>query len=367
MTRPDPTVPARPRRLRAVALATAALLSLAGLTACGTDEPAATGPDGSLNQIDLTFTISSTSLAHQLVYAARDGGYLEKYKIKARFVTAESSSVAIAALASGSAQVAFVGRTDGLLTTAQGKKMVYAYKHSTGFLTNVTVSKAFADRNPGWESKSVEDRLRLLDGATMAQASANGVLTRVFDDAMASVGGKVKNTYIAVNTMPTALTRGAVDAYMAPSPFQETTVQRGEGVLFVKGTELRASGGETIVQGATVVSQSFLDSDRDTVVRVMAALQATAEAMKADPDRAKQLAQDRLKSIDASIFDTMWPAAYEVITGPLRHPMSPEDITFMIKHDATNVPAAQTLDPASQIVPADLLTEAKELVSRVGF
>lgn len=367
MTRPTPTIPTRTRRFRAVALAAAVLLGLGGLTACGSDESEATGADGSLNQLDLTFTVSSTSLAHQLIYAARDGGYLEKYKIKARFVTAESSSVAIAALASNSAQVAFVGRTDALLTTAQGKKMVYAYKHSTGFLTNVTVSKAFADRHPGWESKSVEDRLRLLNGATMAQASANGVLTRVFDDAMKSVNGGVKNTYIAVNTMPTALARGSVDGYMAPSPFQETTVQRGEGVMFIKGTDLRASGGDTIVQGATVVSQSFLDSDRDTVVRVVAALQATAEAMKADPDKAKQLAKERLKTIDATIFDTMWPAAYEVITGPLEHPMSPEDITFMIKNDAPNVPAAQSLDPAAQIAPADVLTDAKELVSQVGF
>ncbi|MEV0729925.1 ABC transporter substrate-binding protein [Polymorphospora sp. NPDC050346] len=365
MTHTTTTVPARSRRLRAVALAAAVLLGAGGLAACGSDEAA--GPDGSLKKLDMTFTISSTSLAHQLVFAARDGGYLEKYGIDARFVTAESSSVAIAALASNSAQVAFVGRTDALLTTAQGKQMVYAYKQSTGFLTNVTVSKAFADRNPGWESKSVEDRLRLLNGATMAQASANGVLTRVFDDAMSSVGGKVTNTYIAVNTMPTALTRGSVDAYMAPSPFQETSVQRGEGVMFIKGTDLPASGGETIVQGATVVSKSFLDSDRESVVRVMAALQATAEAMKADPDKAKQLAKERLNTIDASIFDVMWPDAYKVIIGPLEHPISAEDITFMIEHDAAGVAEAQSLDPAAQIVPADLLTDAKALVSEVGF
>jgi len=153
---------------------------------------------------------------------------------------------------------------------------------------------------------------------------------------------------------------------MAPSPFQETSIQRGEGVLWIKGTELPASGGETIVQGATVVTKEYLDSNRDNVVRVMAALQATAEAMKADPAKAKSLAKDRLKDTDSAVFDAMWPAAYEVIIGPLEHPMSPDDITFMIKNDAANVPEAQSLDPAAQIVPSAMLDEAKALVTQVG-
>lgn len=342
------------------------LLTAGFVAACGEDEAPEQPADGSLAPIDLTFTISSTSLAHQLSYAARDGGFFEKYGISAEFVTAESSSVAVSALASGSADVAFVGRTDGLLASASGQQMVYIYKHSTGFLTNVTVSKEFADRHPGYESMSLEDRLRALDGATIGQASANGVLTRVLDSALASVGATPQNTYIAVNTMPTALARGNIDAYMAPSPFQENSVLQGDGVIFIEGTELPASGGPTMVQGATVVSQNYLASNRDRVVRVIAALEATAQAMRDDPNLARQLARERLGDTEEDVFDAMWPGAYEVITGPLEHPMSPDDIVFMIEHDAADVPAAQELEPAAQVVPDDIREEALTLVEEIG-
>ncbi|WP_433205658.1 ABC transporter substrate-binding protein [Dactylosporangium sp. CS-047395] len=356
------------RTLARILTSTAAAALALVLTACGgtDDQPAAAGSGDALSKLDLTFTVSSTSLAHQLIYAARDGGYLEKYNINAKFVTADSSSVAMAALASGSAQVAFVGRVDPLLTTAQGKKMVYIYKHSTGFLTNVTVSKAFADKHPGYESMSLDDRLKALNGATIAQASANGVLTRVLDSAMKGVGAATKNTYIATNTMTTALARGSVDGYMAPSPFQETSVQAKQGVTWIKGTDLPDSGGESIVQGATAVSEDYLKSNRANVVRVIAALQATAEGMKADPDKAKKIAQERLKTTDPAIFDVMWPAAYTCIIGPLQHPISADDITFMIKHDAADTAAAQSLDPAAQIAPPDVVTDAKALAQRIG-
>jgi len=354
------------RRLtrRAVTVLTTAAL-IAGLAACGDDEQA-TNTDGSLNTIDLTFTISSTSLAHQLVYAARDGGFFEKYKINANLVAADSSAVAMAALVSGSAQVAFVGRSEGITTSASGQKVLYAYKHSIGFLSNVTVSKKFADKHPGFESMSVEQRLKALDGATIAQASANGVLTRVLNNAMADVGASVKNTYVATNTMPTTLSRGAVDGYMAPSPFQETSVQRGEGVTWIKGTELPGSGGETIVQGATIVTEKFLKSDRDKVVRVIAALQATAEAMKADEAKAKQLARDRLKDTDQAIFDAMWQGTYPCIVGPADHQVSADDIKFMIENDAADVEGAKSLDPAGLIVPQDVVDDAKKLVAQIG-
>jgi ABC-type nitrate/sulfonate/bicarbonate transport system substrate-binding protein len=355
----------RPFSRRAFVAVIAATL-VTGLAACGGDDEPATNADGSLNTIDMTFTISSTSLAHQLVFAARDGGFFEKYKINANLVAADSSAVAMAALVSGSTQVAFVGRSEGVTTTATGQKIVYAYKHSTGFLSNVTVSKKFADAHPGFESLSVDDRLKALNGATIAQASANGVLTRVLNNAMASVGSKVKNTYVGTNTMPTTLSRGAVDGYMAPSPFQETSVHRGEGVTWIKGTDLPGSGGEDIVQGATVVTEKFLKSDRDKVVRVVAALQATAEAMKADQAKAKQLAQTRLKDTDPAIFDVMWQATYPDIIGPADHPVTVDDIKFMIDNDAAGSPEAKALDPVSLIVPQDVNDDANKLIAQVG-
>lgn len=355
------------RRLTRRAVTVLAVATLVtGLAACGDDDEPATNADGSLNTIDMTFTISSTSLAHQLVYAARDGGFFEKYKINADLVAADSSAVAMAALVSGSTQVAFVGRSEGVTTSATGQKVVYAYKHSTGFLSNVTVSKKFADAHPGYESMSVAERLKALDGATIAQASANGVLTRVLNNAMAGVGASVKNTYVGTNTMPTTLSRGAVDGYMAPSPFQETSVQRGEGVTWIKGTDLPGSGGENIVQGATIVTEKFLNSDRDKVVRVIAALQATAEAMKADPATAKQLARDRLKDTDQAIFDAMWESTYPCIIGPADHPVSVDDIKFMIENDAAETEGAKSLDPVGLIVPQDVIDDAKKLVAQIG-
>lgn len=344
----------------------AAVALAASLSACGGDDAPAVNTDGTLNTIDMTFTISSTSLAHQLVFAARDGGYFEKYKISANIVTAESSAVAMAALVSGSAQVAFVGRSEGVTASASGQKMVYIFKHSTGFITNVTVSKKFADAHPGYQSASVEDRLRMLNGATIAQASANGVLTRVLDNAMKTVGGTVTKTYVGTNTMPTTLSRGAVDGYMAPSPFQETSVQRGEGVTFIKGTDLPGSGGKDIVQGASVVTEKFLSSDREKVERVIAALQATAEAMKKDEAKAKQLAKDRLKDTDQATFDEMWKASYPDLIGPVDHPISVDDIKFMIANDASGTPAAAQLDPAALVVPADVVAAAKQLVTKIG-
>jgi ABC-type nitrate/sulfonate/bicarbonate transport system substrate-binding protein len=334
-------------------------------TATAPADPADQAPE--FEPVSVTFGLSGSAIPNQMVYAVADGGFLEPYNVTAEAVTLESSSVAMAALISGDAEFVFGARTEGILAQIAGQPILYVYKHSSGFLTAVTVSnEVAATLGSDPKSASYEDRLRALEGRLIATTSEGSILTLTIRNAMNEFGLEFEETYLQGTTMPAALASGNVDAYMYPSPFQESTEARGEGVILIEGNELPV-GGPTAVQGPMYIREDYLQENRDVVVRVVAAFMDAAEWTCTNSDEARELAHSRFEDTDDEVFRLMWEQrAFDMLCDPLQHPLTEDDIQFLIENDAApEHPEALNLNAADLMVPQDVIDEARALRARV--
>lgn len=340
------------------------------LTACGggDDDSTATttrsdgdGAATSFESESLTFTLSSRSLSNQMAFTAQDGGFFECFGIDANLVVSESSAVAMAALLSGDAQFMLGSRSEGVLTRAAGQDVRYLLKHSSGFATGITVSNEIAESlGEDFADQPIEDRVKALEGQTIASPSEGSILTLALNKLLDEHGVSVELTFIDGPTMGAALAQGNIDGYMFPSPFQETTVANGEGHLLIAPTELPTGGPES-VQGPVYATDSYLEDHPDIAARVTAAFIKAAEFMRDDEDAAKDLVHARFEDLSDDVFDLVWETNYDTYVTPLASPLSLEDIEFIIENDAPGDADVQALDAADLMPPDAVISEAEDL------
>jgi ABC-type nitrate/sulfonate/bicarbonate transport system substrate-binding protein len=329
-----------------------------------TSEPASEAP--TFAPVDVTFVTSSRSIANQMVFTVVEGGFLEPYGINAEIVVAESSSVAVAALLSGDAQFMTGSRTEGALAQANGQDVLYLLKHSAGFSSQIAASSDIIESLDGDPmSVPLEDRLRALEGKTVALPSEGSVLTVVFNAAMEDAGVSYEPTYIGGDAMGVALAQGNIDAYFFPPPTPQQTIKEGAGGVLIEGAELPLSGGPTTIQAPLYVTQRYVDSDSDVVVRVTAAFLDAAAWHRDNPDEAKALVRTRLADLDQDVFDLLWEAVEEVFVTPLDSPLSEDDLQFLLDNDLAANEDAAALVAADLMVPEDLIDEARTLAEQV--
>lgn len=328
----------------------------------GATEP--TGPEFEPAQV--TFITSSRSIANQMVFTVVEGGFFASYGIDAEIVVAESSSTAMAALLSGDAHFMSGSRTEAALAQANDQDVLYLLKHSAGFSSQIAASNEIIDSLSGEPlDVPLEERLQALEGRTVALPSEGSVLTKVFNHAMDQAGVSYDATYIGGDAMGVALAQGNIDAYFFPPPTPQQTIKDGAGDVLIEGAELPLSGGPTTIQAPLYVAQDYLDSNRDVVVRVTAAFLDAAQWHRDNPDEAKQLVRSRLADLDPEVFDLLWEAVQEVFVTPLEHPLSEDDVQFILENDLADNDAAQELDPAEIKVPDDVMEDARDLAEQV--
>lgn len=183
----------------------------------------------------VTIAVSSRSLPGTVAQIVSEMGLYKKHGIDAKVISMDNSSVATAALLSGSVQYTTSAGNEVVMAQARGRDIVALNSLYTGFSGVVVLSTAAAAKVKVATTAPVQDRLRALDGLVIAAPSASSSFAAALRPAAEAAGAKIRFTYMAQSTMDAALDKGAIDGFIASAPFYAFPVLHSTGVIWVNG------------------------------------------------------------------------------------------------------------------------------------
>lgn len=338
----------RLRTTRLPALLVAAALASA---ACGSS-----GADGG----HVTIAISSESLATQLVRMADDLGMFKAEGVDVELVNSNGGAQAVTAMLSGNVQFASAGAPEVITSNAEGRDVRAIARLYSGLSGSLVLSRSTADRlgiDPNAPlderltspDKPIEERLKALDGLDVAFSSATSSLKSPVMSSAESVGAKVNPVYMKQESMPAALSAGAIDAFQASPPVSELGVSTAGGVMWIEGPTGQFPDEFTPVSSSTLMTTgAFVESDPDTVKKIARAITRTAQYVVDNPDKAEANVRTRFTDVDEKIFDAAWQANKDSFT----HPRVTAD---QFRHDISVLPAELLTDDVKKLDPEDLI------------
>ena len=184
---------------------------------------------------ELSIPISSTSLGTAAIRVAKELGIFEKHGISPKIIIMDSSSAAMSALISKSVDVVLAGPGELVAAQAKGQSVVAVADAYRGFAGSLVLRKDVADKLNVSPNAPIADRLKALDGLTIAGPSATSAYTVAYKGASEGQGAKIKFTFLAQPVMVAALRARAIDGFIAGAPFWGDPVTKGQGVLWISG------------------------------------------------------------------------------------------------------------------------------------
>lgn len=260
---------------------------------------------------EVTIAVSSTSFVLGGVRIGENAGIFARNGIKPRIVVMESGNAALSALIGGSAPFAVTGPPDTLAAKARGQNVKIVANLYRGLAGSVVLAKGVADKLAVSAKAPIGERLRALDGLTIAVPSATSALLAPLRIAAENAGAKIKFTYMAQPAMTAALESGAIQGIMASFPFAGASLIRGTGTLWIDGP-----GGDLPAEAEPASSSCLLTmaaretAEPETVARLRKAIADTATFIRdhgPDAKRALAAAYPQLGPEDIDIaFAQQW-------------------------------------------------------------
>ena len=165
-------------------------------------------------------------------------GLFEKNGLKPRFIVSESGTAALTALVGGSVDFSTSAIEEFLALRAQGNQsagiVLNVYRGISGV---VVVRKDVAETLPVKPSDPPEARFKALDGLILAGTSPTSGMVGPLRAASGMNGANIRMTYMQQPAMFAAMKTGAIQAFIAGSPFWEQAVDAGLGVRWLSGPQ----------------------------------------------------------------------------------------------------------------------------------
>lgn len=294
--------------------------------------------------------VSSNSLATAGLRIAENAGLFAKHGLQVKITTMDSGNAAMAAVLSGSVQFAVAGPPEALAARARGQDIVIAANLYRGLAGSVVMSKSKAAKLGVRTDAPVNDRLRALDGLTVAVPSATSSLLGPLKSAAAATGARVKYTYLAQPAMVAALETNAIDAMMASSPFSGTPILKGTGVLWINGPGGDLPADVSPASSATLLTTaSTAAANADVIRKFRAVLDDLAQLIKQKPDEAKRALVKAYPQLDVAALDLAFAQQADNWMQPV---FTEADVKQEIKllRSATPIPGLENVVPQSVIL-----------------
>ena len=294
--------------------------------------------------------LSSTSLGAAGYRLAKELDLFKKNGLEPRIVVLDSGNAVVTALISGSLQFALGGMADMVAAQARGQSIVTSTNTYGGPSGTVVIAKSVADKLGIKPDSPVNDRLKALDGLTIAGTTATSSNIISLVGAVKRQGGNLRPTYMAQEAMPAALESGAVQGFISAAPFWSIPVTKGLGVLWVSGPkgdfppDLSTSSANQVQ-----VMRSFAEANPDLVKKVDSVYRDFIKATIERPADVKAAIAKLYPNLDRATIDMLFDI--EAI-GWNAKPATPEDVTKeigLIKMSGSQMPGLDKVDPAAGI------------------
>ena len=301
--------------------------------------------------VDVTVTVSSTSFVLGGVRIGEQSGLFTKNGIRPRIVVMDSGNAAMSALISHSGQFAVAGPGEVLAARARGLDVVVVASLYRGFAGYVVLGKAVAAKLPARPDSPQRERLKALDGLSLAVPSATSALLAPVRTAIQDAGGKARFPYMAQPAMVAALETGAIDGMVAAFPFAGTPILKGTGVAWIDGPGGDLPAFALPASSSTLhAAADYVAANGDTVRRFQLALVDVGTFIHAHPDEARAALAKGYPDLRAEEIDLAFKAQKENWTRPF---LSVEDLRheLALLKSSTNLPGLDGIDVAKLLVP----------------
>mgnify|MGYP001023464581 CR=1 FL=1 len=288
---------------------------------------------------------SSASLPASTARLANELGLFKKHGLDATIGAAETGSVAMSALVSGSVQFITSGSSDSILAFGRGQRAVTLTTTYHGFSAVLVLSKTAVEKIGVSASAPVEQRLKALDGLTIASTSASSPFTIAVKASAAAVGANIKLVYMAQPAMVAALKTGVVDGISVAAPFYAQPPREGFGTIWISGPK-----GEFLVSPANstmlIAMRNFASSNPELVRRTVAVFRDLGRIVVEQPDLVKKAIAKMNPDLDAATMDLVFETdSRGFAVGELTTRELEQDIQFM-KNSGLSLPGVETITPA---------------------
>ena len=217
----------------------------------------------------------------------------------------------------------------------------------------MVLSKAAAAKVGVSPTAPVVERLKALEGLTIASASATAGATVALKLAAAKLAGvNVRFTYISQPNFAPAMERGAIDGFTSSAPFSTLGVSKGLGIMWINGPKGDLpSEFSPANAGLLMVMRGFADANPDIIQRLRAAYTEFSKAVEERPAEVKATIARLFPDLDPATLDLFY--AQESRAWRFKQPAVEEmahEIRF-VKESGLSLPNLDRLDPATMIAP----------------
>ena len=274
--------------------------------------------------------VSSASLPGGVARIARQMGLFEKNGLEARVIVMDSAAIASSALMSGSVDFSTAPGDEVVIAHTRGQPEIALLNVYSGFSGVVVLSKTVVEKLQISPTAPVKDRFKALDGLLIASPAATSSSTLAVKPAVEATGARVRFTYMAQSAMVSALESGAIQGFIASSPFYGIPVISGSGVIWINGPrgEFPPEYLPTDQSGLNAM-RAFAEKNPEIVARVIATFEDFVRAVKERPAEVKTAIARLFPDLNAATLDLLFESESRSFSA---RPMTVEDMSRVIAY-----------------------------------
>ena len=297
---------------------------------------------------DIVIPISSVSMATASARAAELLGCFTRQGLNAKVNLLDTGNILTSALVSGSVPVVLGGPGELVAAQAKGQPVIMLTNVYWGMSASLVLEKSIAEKTGVSPSAPASDRLKALDGLLIGTPSATSSYTNSFKGAAEAQGAKMRFAYMAQPAMVAALEAGAIQGYIAGSPFWGSQVTRGKTLLWVSGPkgELPRVNTPASVTGFNAM-RPFAEANPDLMRQVIDSYRDFSNILDKDPAQVRAAMGKLYPDVEASTMDLLFnteKAAWKMKDVTVADMQ--QEIDFM-KNSGVTIPGIEKLDPAA--------------------
>jgi ABC-type nitrate/sulfonate/bicarbonate transport system substrate-binding protein len=300
---------------------------------------------------DVTLAVSSSSLAYGGLRIAERAGLFQKNGLQPRIIVSESGNAAITAMISGSADLSGAGPSEVLAARVRGQQVLLFANLYRGLAGSLVLSKATAAKLGDAATGTIEQRVKALDGLTIAEPSATSAYMHPIRSAAEAQNAKIHFVYMTQPAMVAGLQAGVIDGMVAGAPFSLLPITKGFGVMWIDGPKADLPASLLPTSSACLqTTEAYAKAHPDMIKRLTAVFTDLQVLVRDHPDDAKAALAKAYGQLDQPTIDQVFAAEAANWTQPV---FTVADIRqeIAIQVSSGALQGVDKIDPTSILLP----------------
>lgn len=308
-------------------------------------------PAAAAEPLKITLGLASGSIPSSIPRVANELGLFEKHGLQVEFTAMQNASTVASALLSGSVDFMTTATPEPIIANARGQQVRTVGALYNGFAAVVVLDDEVVEKSGVAPDAPMEERLKVLDGLTIASVSATSNFTIGLKCAAAKVGADVTVTYLDMPAMVAALSRGAVQGFVATAPYYAVSQVSGDGVPWINGPKGEFPDGCSVNYALGLhTMERFANENPEVITRIKAVFAEFSDIATSQPEVVTVALKKLYPDIDANLIDVIYQTeAFGFAGADLTVEGMQKEIEF-IKMGGAQIPGIDKVDAAKLII-----------------